>query len=75
MLLPDVFAEILKKIDWYPILDICCDVLGSNALALFYFDARSDSLQQLEYLKGKNIVCNPPYDQCDKFIDLIEKAH
>ena len=36
-------GEILLKVRWKPVLDICCNVLGTNALAPLYFDANSNS--------------------------------
>jgi len=36
-------GEILRKVRWKPVLDICCNVLGTNALAPLYFDANSNS--------------------------------
>ena len=30
---------------WKPIVDMCCDMVGSNAQAPFYYDAQSDALK------------------------------
>lgn len=48
------------------------DCLGANALAAFYYSADMDALQQIEYLKGQDVWCNPPFSRMADFIKLCE---
>ena len=60
------FAEELGKlyvlVGWKAVVDMTCDIIGSNSLAPLYFDSMTDALLQANYLAGKCIVCNPLYD-------------
>ena len=75
MLNAKVLQSMISILGWVPIVDICCDTLGSNALAPLYLDARVDALIHEEYLRGKRVVCNPPFDQAEEFIELLEQAY
>ena len=74
MFFSKVLGELYELIGWKAVVDPCCNVIGSNALAPLYFDAMTDALLQPEYLAGKRIVCNPMFDKASWFIDVLLDA-
>ena len=55
-----------------PLIDCCCDKLGSNSLAPFYYSAREDCRKQ--NLSGLSFMVNPPYKDIPSFVSMCEKA-
>ena len=43
MLLTEVLGELYELVGWKAVVDLCCDVIGSNALAPLFFDAMTDA--------------------------------
>ena len=42
-----VLADAYKIVRWKPVIDLCCSVLGSNAVAPFYYSPLTNALKQL----------------------------
>jgi len=53
-------------------VDMCCDTVGGNANAPFYFSAYEDALQQSSYLLGKRILCNPVFHKIRDYQLFLE---
>ena len=65
-------SRVIAQARFVPWLDMCCDVLGSNSLAPYYYSAAQDSLRQ--DLAGAEVLCNPPYKCSAAFIRKCEEA-
>ena len=70
----EVFEEVIKELGWIPGIDFCSDPLGSNSLAVAFYDAYVNSLKQVDSLAGKDGVMNPPFIWPGKFIKLANEA-
>ena len=44
MLIDKELGKLFVKIGWKAAVDMCCNIIGSNSLAPFYFDSMTDSL-------------------------------
>lgn len=66
---------IFTRAGWPAMIDICCDLVGGNALAPLFFSSYEDALKQLRYLLGKRIICNPVFHRVDEFRKLLEQAY
>jgi hypothetical protein len=74
MLRLEAYEKIIKDLGWLPAVDYACDPLGSNALAVGFYDVFSNSLKQKKYMRGKDGVINPPFCSAKPFIKLAEEA-
>ena len=63
--------EVTLQTAWRPLVDICCDAIGSNATTLLFFSAAHDARLQAKALRGADIVANPPYGELDSYILFI----
>ena len=54
---------------------MCADILGNNALAPCVYSAWENALKQAAWISGGDIVCNPPYERIEPFIDTLEEAY
>ncbi len=54
-----------------PLVDMCCDLLGSNAHCPFFLSAAHDS--STFNLDEWDVWCNPPFKAHEQFVDNISK--
>ena len=66
------FEFLCSAVGWRPGCDMCCDVLGSNALAPLYYSVRENSFRQMRMAAGRYLIANIIFDQFDRWIDLLE---
>jgi len=64
----EILDEAALRTGWRPLIDICCDPIGSNSTTLLFFSAAHDARLQAVALRGKDIVVNPPYGELDSFV-------
>ena len=65
------------RVGWCPVVDICSDVVGGNSLAPLFYCAFEDSTLQSAYLRGKHLICNPPFNAptIEKFRVFCEELY
>ena len=61
MLRLEVLDDICQELGWVPVIDCDTDTLGTNAIAVAYFDVFVNFLKQKMAIAGKDLVINPPY--------------
>lgn len=71
---PEVLADIYDTVGYDPYIDLCSSVSGSNSTCPFYYDALSDGRLQANKIKGKRVICNPPFYQAADYISTLETA-
>ena len=67
--------ELFKKVGWIALIDMCCDPLGRNAVAPFFYSAFSDATLQADQIAGLDVVCNPVFYDPAPFIETLKAAH
>lgn len=71
--------EFLRKLEhragFLTMVDASSDIVGGNAVCPFFFSAYEDALQQLPYLLGKRIICNPVFHRVEEFRKLLEEVY
>ena len=75
MLRPEILDKICEETKWVPVIDCCADPLGTNSVTALYLDVMVDALQQVDAVKGKDLVMNPPFCRCEEFIEFGEQAY
>lgn len=65
---------IIDRLQWVPIVDVCCCRAGANAISPLYYCVGVDSTLQAWYLAGLDWWCNPPFKKVFEFIQLAESA-
>ena len=60
----EIISEVFILVGWKPFIDLCCNVIGSNALALFFFSGMTDALRQKRKITGMDLMVNPCFDMC-----------
>ena len=65
------FPDVCWRAGFLPLLDMCCDALGTNSMCPFYYSAGEDATRQ-SYV-GQHCWCNPPYKNMRAFIDVLER--
>ena len=66
------FPDLCDRARFLPLVDMCCDVLGTNAMCPFYYSARTDARQQT--YEGVHTWCNPPFKDFTDFARVLEAA-
>ena len=72
MLEPHLFVALCERVGFTPVLDVCADRMGANALAPHFYSVEENSLKQ--DLSGRSFVCNPPYCDLGPWIAKCEQA-
>lgn len=72
MLRADQLVSLLRKLTWYPVIDLTCDGAGTNTLGPLFYSAFRDMLRQKVHLVGKDLVCNPPYSHIEDAFNFLE---
>lgn len=75
MIVERLLAEIFIIVGWKPFIDMCCNSIGSNSCAPFFYCAQADGLKQARSIAGKDVLCNPPYDLCLEFYQMLIDAY
>jgi hypothetical protein len=75
MLRPEILDRICEETEWVPVIDCCADPLGTNSVTALYLDVMVDALQQVDAVKGKDLIMNPPFSRQEEFIGLAEQAY
>ena len=65
-----MFRAICADCGVLPLVDMCCDALGANALCPFHYSAAQDATAQ--DFAGWPVLCNPPYKEVEPFIRRLE---
>ena len=66
------FPILCQRAGFLPLLDMCCDVLGSNSMCPFFYSAAEDARKQ-QY-DGMPVWCNPPFKDQTSFMRPLEVA-
>ncbi len=66
------FPSLCARAGFLPLLDMCCDVIGSNAMCPFFYSAAQDARRQT--YDGMPVWCNPPFKDQQSFMGPLERA-
>lgn len=66
------FPDLCARAKFLPLVDMCCDVLGTNAMCPLYYSARTDARRQA--YEGVPVWCNPPFKEFMEFVRVLEAA-
>ena len=62
------YLKLIKIVEWLPVIDLWCDLIGSNALAALYHTAKTNCLKNQEFIAGKAVWSNPAFHMCRQCI-------
>ena len=55
-----------------PLVDACCDLLGTNSQCPYFYSAQDDGAAQA--YDGMPTWCNPPFSDAARFVRALEES-
>ena len=75
MLKATTYDEVCRQLEWWPVIDMCCDLIGSNGHGPLFFGAEANAKVQAAVIAGKRVVINPPYHEVGPYVQVARDAY